>query len=245
MRTDLTTSDWHKLIKPVLPHASTDKDTPEYNIVRIESSSQSLYAVATDGRTLGAERHRNLGTLEAGPVHVRAGEAKASLALFPFSKDDDPMLRVIIDTVPVPVTVVGEPRSVSALAVTVQRDDGTRLVMHDHRDPDHDPLRGWRRTLLRAMTRPGGRPFNGLDLRADVLARWASAARSGERLCMFSGPEPGDPLLVVVEGHFAGVWAIPQYLDAPGKRLRESPWLSELTLDVDVETGEKRGSEDE
>lgn len=245
MRTDMTTSEWHKLIKPVIPHASTDKETPERGVVRIESGSTSLYAVAGDGRTLAAERRRDLNVFEAGPVHVRVGEAKASLGLFPFSKDEDPMLRVTIDTVPVPVAIVGQPRSVTTLAVTVQRDDGTRLVMHDHRDPDRDPLGTWRKHLFKAITRGRGKPFNGLDLRADVLARWASAARGGERLCMYSGPEPGDPLLVTVEDHFAGVWAIPAYLDAPGKRLAESPWLSELTLEVDLETGEKRDSNDE
>lgn len=240
MRTDMTTSEWHKLIKPVIGHAGVDKETPERNVIRIESGAHSLYAVAGDGRTLAAERRHDLNVFDAGPVHVRAGEAKASLGLFPFSKDEDPMLRVVIDTVPVAIAAVGLPRSVSALAVTVQRDDGTRLVMHDHRDPDRDPLGGWRKIIFGALTRQTGRPLNGLDLRADVLARWASAARGGERLCLYTGPETGDPLLVTVEDHFAGVWAIPQYLDAPGKRLRESPWLGELTFDVDLDTGEKR-----
>ena len=239
-RIDMATSEWHKLVKPVLPHASTDKDDPERGVVCIESGYGVLYAVATDGRTLAAERHRDAAITESRPVHVRASEAKASLGLFPFSKDDDPFLRVVIDTVSVPVAIVGQPRSVNAMAVTVERLDGTRLAMHDHRDPSRDPLASWRKTLFTAMTRERGRPLSGMDLRADVLGRWAAAARGGERLCLYTGPEPGDPLLVTVEDHFAGVWAIPQYLDAPGKRLRESPWLGELTLAADLETGEKR-----
>lgn len=241
----MATSEWHKLIKPVLPHASTDKNDPDHGVIRIEAGSLALYAVATDGRTLAAERHASMGIREAGPVHVRAGEAKASLGVFPFSKDEDPMLRVTIDTVPVPVTVMAEPRHVTVQAVTLARDDGTRLVMHDQRDPGRDPLGGWRKTLFKAITRGRGRPVDGLDLRADDLGRWTAAARGGERLCMYSGPEPADPLLILVETHFAGVWAIPAYLDAPGKRITSSPWLGELTFEADLETGEKRAREDE
>jgi hypothetical protein len=105
-----------------------------------------------------------------------------------------------------------------------------------------------------AMIRARGRALDGLDLSAAQLARWTSAARKGERLTLYTGPEPGDPLLVTVEKHFAGVWAIPQYLDAPGKTLTELPWREELDLDgveseaggIDMATGERieSGTED-
>lgn len=235
MRLDIATSEWHKLIKPVLPHASTDKELPERQVVRIEAALDTLYAIAGDGYTLAAER---LCAPRAAftdlPVHIKATEAKASLALFPFSKDEDPIVHLIIDTVPVPIEAVGQRRSVNAMAVTIQRGDGTRLAMHDQRDPSRDPLAKWQAMLYKALAREQGRPFNGLDLRADVLGRWASAARGGERLCIYSGPEAGDPLLITVEDHFAGIWAIPPYLDGPGKRLSESPWLTELHLAAEM-----------
>ena len=163
----------------------------------------------------------------------------ASLRLFTHSKDEDPLLTVIIDTAAIPVQVVGESRSLDRLAVTVQQvGDGTRLMLHDERDPSRDPLASWRKMIRAAMVRPAGRALDGLDLSAGLLARWTSAARKGERLTFYTGPEPGDPLLVTVEKHFAGVWAIPQYLDAPGKTLTELPWREELDpLEADVEAG--------
>lgn len=56
MRLDLLTSDWHRLVKPVLPHAHTDKDSLSLQAVRLELGPQALYAVATDRSTLAAER---------------------------------------------------------------------------------------------------------------------------------------------------------------------------------------------
>jgi hypothetical protein len=72
------------------------------------------------------------------------------------------------------------------------------------------------------------------------------ACRKGERISLYTGPEPGDPLLVTVEKHFAGLWAIPQYLDGPGKTLDGLPWHAELEPDgtdskgrkIDMDTGE-------
>jgi hypothetical protein len=239
-RIDMSTREWHELLKPVLPHACTDKDAPELAVVRIESDVQALYAVAFDRYTLGAERHPLGGTGErAQAVHIDAKEAAATLRLFTFSKDEDPMLHITIDTVSVPVVVVGQSRSINTMGVTLSRDDGTRLAMHDRRDPSRDPLAGWRKIITSALERGQGRALDGLDLSGYALARWAHAVRGGERLTVYTGPKPGDALLITVERHFAGVWAIPQYLDAPAKVRGELPWLAEIG--ADTETGEKLG----
>lgn len=256
MRTDMSTSEWHKLIKPVLPHASTDKDTPWLATVRIEADL-ALYAVATDRYTLGAERHpldpSGIAAAAGIPaIHLRATEVKASLTVFPYSKDDDPPLKVIVDRAPIPLDIGP---SVMGYALTLQSGDGTRIVMRDVRQPDRDALAGWRKNIRQALRRGPGRALGGLPLSGQLLARWQNAVRGGERLTFYTGPEPGDALLVTVEDHFAGLWSVPQYLDTPGKVLRELPWdielapLDELPLDedpgADLETGEKRGSEDE
>ena len=56
-RVDLTTSELHALLAPVLPHASTDTDQPELGVVRLEARAGVLSAVATDRTTLAATRH--------------------------------------------------------------------------------------------------------------------------------------------------------------------------------------------
>lgn len=235
----MTTREWHELIKPVLPHASGDKELPELGVLRIEATESALYAVATDRYTLAAERHWLGGTGErTQPVHVDAREAAATLKFFTYSKDFDPPLNVTIDTVPVPVTVVGQSRSVNAMGITLTRPDGAKLAMHDHRDPSLDPMAGWRKGLRKALTRPSAGVVDGLDMFGWQLARWAHAARKGERLTVYAGTEPGDPLLVTVEKHFAGIIALQQYLDAPAKMRESLPWMAEL---VDAETGEVLG----
>lgn len=232
MRLDLLTSDWHKLIKPVLPHASTDKELHWLRRVRLEVGDRALYAIATDQSTLGAERHvlparERFQASSVPPVHIEAAEAKTSLALFTFDKDGDPPLEVTIDRAPIPLS---EGNSVMSWAVTVHRpDDGMRLVLRDRRDPVMSTtLDSWRKLLLEALTRPRGRSLDGLDLRGHVLARWAAATRGTERLRLYTGPKPGDPLLITVEGHFAGIMTVSQYLDTPAQGRAELPWTAEL-----------------
>jgi hypothetical protein len=243
-RIDMSTREWHELIKPVLPHVGTDKDFPELAVVRLEIGGDAVYAAATDRYTLAAERwplppaDRGIGFQV---VHLAAKEAAASLKLFSFGKDDDPPLMITIDSGLVSVMVAGTPASVPRLAVTVQQaGDGTRLVLHDERDPTADPLAGWRKNLRAAIGRPTGRPIEGLELQAFSLTRWASAAGKGERLTLFTGPEPGDPLLVTVEDHFAGLASVPQFLEGSAKTLAGLPWHDELAVidGVDVGTGE-------
>jgi hypothetical protein len=254
-RIDMTTREWHELIRPVISHAIADKDFPWLDVVRLELGESSLYAVATDRYTLAAERWplTGAGLIQPGRrevVHLDRSEAAATLKLFTFSKDEDPLLSVIIDTGIVPVSVAGQPSAVPVLTVTVRHAaEGTRLVLHDVRDPSRDPLAGWRKGIHAAMTRAPGRALEGMDLHAGQLARWTSAARHGERLTVYSGPEPGDPLLVTVEEHFAGIWAVQQYLDAPARALDELPWQHELdpvAADagagrIDLATGERVG----
>ena len=248
----MTTREWHELVKPVLPHTANDKDLPELDVVRIELGETALYAVATDRYTLAAERwelaKEDRGS--AGPVvHLDAGEVRATLKLFTFSKDEDPPLSVTIDTASIPISVVGRPASVNALAVTIQQvNEGTRLMLRDTRDPSRDPLRGWRKGIRAALDRPPGGKLDGLDLNAGMLGRWGTAARHGERLTFYTGPEPGDALLVIVERHFAGLWMPMRYLDEPTKTLADLPWHEELEDDgrdpvsamADLATGERR-----
>jgi hypothetical protein len=227
-RVDMSTREWHELVKPVLPHAVASKEFPELSTVRLEPARRALYALASDRYTLGAERHPVRHGDEAPPVHLDSGEVKATLRLFRHTRDEDPPLTVTIDTVSVPVMAAGLERHVPGRAVTLQSADGTRAVMRDRRDPARDHLAGWRTMLAAALTRDNSTLLDGLDLSAWQLARWAAAARPGERLTVYTGPEPGASLLVVVEDHFAGLWMIQQYLESPAKLVRELPWAAEL-----------------
>jgi hypothetical protein len=232
-RIDLTTRQWHELIKPVLPHVGTDPDTPELNAVRIECADRALYAIATDRRTTAAERHpldggNRLGPYAPGPVHIRASEAKASLAMFPFSKDYDPPLHLTIEPVPFPVRMAGQVRVLDRYAVTLQADDGTRLVMHDHRDPSSDPIGAWRKHLAGVLNRDQAAAAPALNFHAVHLARWAAACRKGERLAFFTGSKGDQSVLVAVENHFLGAWMPVSYLESPAEMLASSPWRDEL-----------------
>jgi hypothetical protein len=218
-RIDMTAREWHGLIKPVLPHAGTDKEYPALGVVRLELAAHAVYTVATDRYTLAAERWPYATRpADSVKVHLSLQDAKASLTLFPFSKDHDPELQVIVDR--------------STRAVTIEADDGTRVVFHDVRDPSRDPLAGWRKSIHEAMSRPAGRELDGLDIIGGSLARFAAAVRKGERLTVYTGPEPGDPILFCVEHHFAGLLAAQQYLDGPARRRDDLPWQHELTADL-------------
>lgn len=231
-RIDLSSREWHELIRPVLPHALNDAEFPQLAVVRIEAAEHAVYAVATDRYTLGAERH----PLTAGyrlwdipqPAHVRLAEAATSLKLFPYSKDYDPPLRLTIAKMPVPIAVAGRQTTIDHLAVTIEADDGTRLVMHDKRDPSNDPLASWRKHLATAVTRALPAAAPSLMLNATQLGRWGAAVRKGERLAVFTGAKGDEMLLVLVESHFCGVWQPVSYLDGPEKMLAESAWRDEL-----------------
>src|SRR6266699_3262479 len=96
-RIDMTTREWHELIKPVMPHTINDKDFPELDVIRLELGETALYAVATDRYTLAAERWPLAGPGLISPgrrevVHLAAREVAASLKLFTHSKAEDPLL---------------------------------------------------------------------------------------------------------------------------------------------------------
>jgi hypothetical protein len=243
-RIDLTARELHGLLGPVLPHASTDKDTPAHCVIRLDPGRDVLYAVATDRYTLAAERmrlHDHPDLWDWGnPVHIRAADATAALKLFTVDKDEDKKLKLTVDKAPVPIRVAGMPHVIHHLAVTIESDDGTRLVLHDVRDPSNDPLAGWRRTLHGLWSRPLA-TLPALSLSAIHLAKWGKSVRKGERLAIYSGDDAA-PLLILVEDHFAGVWVQVRYLDGPDKVLADSPWLPELAaasgqLDLRTATG--------
>jgi hypothetical protein len=231
----MKTSDWHKLIKPVIPHALNDASCPEINCIRIEVTGGCVYAVATDRYTLGVERKPIDLAINLSPVHLQLTDARSSLALFPFSKDDDPELRIVIDTVSKPVkTRYGREEHIGHLGITIDSEYGTRLVMHDTRDPSSDPHGKWQAQIRSAITRTVPLAGAAIALGADHLAKWGAATRRGERLAMFTGDKDDRVILVLVEDHFAGLWAQPDYLEGPDKILAGSPWAEELLPATDA-----------
>lgn len=248
MRIDMTTREWHELLKPVLPHTLKDPDFPELAHVRIEVGARSVYAVATDRYSIAAER-RPLDRADRDspmpPVHVQAPDVAASLKLFTYSKNDDPDLAVTVDTVIIPSEIMGRDASYSSMAVTITSDTGSKMVMHDRRMPHRDPLQDWKRHISAALERAQGGTPAGLDLNADQLGRWSAAVRAGERLTMWTGPERKSPILITVDEHFAGVWMPYVWGDTEaGAPCAPSalPWSAELS-GVDLETGEKLGED--
>lgn len=230
MRIDLQTRQWHELVRPVMPHAAKDKDAPELAMIRLEVTPRVVYAVATDRYTLGVERlpMGEVTDVDQAPVTLRLADADASLRLFPYGKDEDPKLQLTIDTVPVPIGMVGRTVSVDHLALTIESEDGTRLRLHDVRIPDRDPRAAWRKTITRAIGRALPAAAPALTINAAQLGRWAAAVRHGERLAVFTGTKHDEMLLVLVEHHFAGLWQPQNYLEGGAKMLAESPWRLEL-----------------
>lgn len=223
-RIDITTRDLHQLIAPVLPHASTDGELPALNCVHLQVTGHVLYAVATDRYTLAATRHPIDGFAEATTVDIDRTDAAAALKLFTFSKDEDPKLTLIIDTVAVPVSGL----SVTGRALRIDAEDGTRLTLHDRAQADRNPFANWMRTVGKLAHRAPIAANPAILLSPARLPRWAKAAGKGERLAVFMGPEPGDPLLVTVEKYFIGVWAGFSDLEEQVLTLHGNPWRLEL-----------------
>ena len=231
MRIDMTTRQWHQLIKPVMPHAASDADQPELACIRLEATERVLYAIATDRYTLAVERLPiDLG-VPLKPIDIRLSDAKASLGLFPFDKHSDPKLKLTIDMLPIPIVQVGRTVTVDHLGITIESDDGTRLVLHDQRNPDHDPRGPWRHLIRQAVTRAVPAAAPALTINASQLGRWAAAVSKGERLDIFTGTKGDEWILILVEDHFAGVWQPQQMLENGEKMLAESPWAAELEIE--------------
>jgi len=237
MRIDMTARDWAELVKPVLPHLVKDADFPEFAQVRIEVGNLALYAIATDRYTMGIER-RPLDKRDRyrpqQPVHVDLDDVQASLRLFRYSKDSNPALSVTIDTVSVPVEVMGDQGRYNVMAVTLDAGDGKRLVMQDRRMQGRDPAEHWQKHVSAALARVQGGSISGIYLNPDHLGRWAAAVRAGERLTLWTGAERKDPILVTVDEHFAGVWmpfAWGTGENAAPQQPTVLPWLDELAGD--------------
>lgn len=226
----MTTREWHNLIKPVLPHVLADKDYRELNQIRIEATPEAVIAVATDRYTIGAERHvlAERAYDRPPPIALDSGEAKATLKLFPFSKDDDPPLRITIDTASVPISIAGTPSSANCQALTIEDAGGCRVVLRDCLDLNRNPLANWRKTLRDTLRRHLTVAPPAISLQPVHLARWGAAVRKGERLTFYTGDKDTSLILVLVEDHFAGLWAPSTYLDGPDTMLADSPWNYEL-----------------
>jgi hypothetical protein len=231
-RIDMTTREWHELVKPVLPHRLDDKTFPELAQVRVEVHERSVVAVATDRYTLAAERH----TLAAAdavydpppPIAIPAAEIAATLKLFTYSKDDDPRLRITIEQTRLPLEIIGEQTSVGCYTLTIADPDASSVVLRDALNPNGDPLARWRVMLRAALRRNLVAAPPALCLHAAHFARWSAAVRAGERLAIYLGDRDAKTLLVLVEDHFAGLWVPVSYLDGPEQMLRDSPWRYEL-----------------
>lgn len=225
-RIDMTTRDLHQLIAPVLPHACTSADLPELNVVRFQTSGSTVHAIATDRVTMAATRHP-VGLIDDVVIHIDRTDAAAMLKLFKFTKESDPQLVLILDQVSVPL----EHTSISALALRIDSEDGTRLVLHDRRVPGQPTaLDGWRKLIGRVLHRQQSVGAPALLLSPTTLPRWSKAAGKGERLSVFCGPDPSDSLLIMVEQHFVGLWTPAGHLDAGGDLLDGNPWRDELPL---------------
>lgn len=228
-RIDMTTREWHELIRPVLPHCLKDSDLPELAQVRIEVTRNSVCAIATDRYTIGAERHALTEPVYGTPpIALASAELAATLKLFTYSKDEDPPLRITIDPVTVPIAIAGTPATVDCKALTVEDGGGCRVVLRDHLDPNRNPLANWRAKLRDVLRRHLTVAPPAISLQAMHLARWGPAVRKGERLAFYTGDKESSLILVLVEDHFAGLWVPVSYLDGPDKMLAESPWNYEL-----------------
>ncbi|GAA3223062.1 hypothetical protein [Actinocorallia longicatena] len=230
-RFDITARGLHRLVAPVLPHASTDPEMPAYNAVRIESpGGEVVNAIATDRVTLAATRLQ-VDHIAPFGITVDREDLAAGLKVFKFTKDDNPDLKVVVDEQPVPVKHEG----LHALALRIDAPDGTRLMLYDKTLPWVQPFKSWRKVVGNLIHRGVAPASPAQILSPSHMTRWAKAAARGERLSVFIGPQPGDSILVLVEDWFVGVWApgTPQ-LDADASMLlTASPWHSELPSPLD------------
>ncbi|MEO3860933.1 hypothetical protein [Acrocarpospora sp. B8E8] len=224
-RVDLRTSDLHRLLAPVIPHASTDKDAPNLCVVRLEALGGTLTAVATDMLcSLAATRHGPVDGLDDFTLTLRREDAVGALRTFKHTKTNDPELSLVVDEMPVPTDAASQMR----LAIRIDSETGTRLAYPDV-TPAEPPrvLRQWRETLAGAVqARPVSRPAPVIVLSSWAAPRWAKAP--GE-LRMFPGEALGDLVLVTAGDSFIGLWKPLSHLKGePEDLLAESPWVKDL-----------------
>ncbi|RCG27220.1 hypothetical protein DQ384_26230 [Sphaerisporangium album] len=219
-RIDMTTSELHELLVPVIPHASTDKDDPNYNVVRLETTDDTLYAVGTDRYTLGATRHP-LGDTDPVKIAISVIDARNMLRTFRYTKDSDPQLTLVIDQLQLTSTDNPTP---SGLSLRVDSEDGTRLT---HQGQPAIAF-NWRPIVAKMLHRPLAPVSPAVLLTPKYLPRWARAAHKWDHLTVLGGPRPGDPIAVLVGHRFVGLWMpITQEGFDPGRALDGNPWLED------------------
>lgn len=220
-RIDLSTSDLHELIAPVLPHASTDKDLPEITVVRLEVADDTLYAVATDKYTLAATRHPIGDDADPVKIAISRSDAQNLLRTFKHNQKSDPQLQLVIDQ----MHVHSDNQTVLGLSLRVASEDGTKLTVQDRGVSALD----WRTHLGRVLHRPLNPAAPTVLMTPAYFPRWIKAAAKWERLAVFVGASPSDPVLVVGDQHFVGVWMPVTHTEGePQQVLDGNPWMDEL-----------------
>ncbi|MFC6081049.1 DNA translocase FtsK [Sphaerisporangium aureirubrum] len=220
-RIDLSTTDLHELLVPVLPHASTGKDDPHYNIVRLQVTDRVLYAVATDRYTLGATRH-HLGDADPAKIAISVVDARNILRTFKHAKDYDPRLTLIIDQLQLPSTDNATP---TGLSLRVDSEDGPRLTVQASAAPHI----AWQPIVAKALHRSRTPVSPAVLLTPQYMSRWARAAHKWDHLTVLGG-RARDPLVVLVAHRFIGLWMPVSGTDDfdPERALDGNPWLEEL-----------------
>jgi hypothetical protein len=222
---ELTTSELHGLLIPVLPHASTDKTLPELGVVRFEVRDGVLYAVTSDRYTMAATRHRLQESTADTEIAIGAEDAAALLKVFKYTQKEDPRLTLTVGKVE--GETVLDPADRPALTVTAK--DGNTLVLNGRREDR--PLASWRTYIAKAIHREQ-QPVNpNLALTLTQMSRWLKATRNGAWLTFSIGAGKRDTVLVRAGDHFVGIWAPITWQREFD--LADSPWCKEVPPEVE------------
>lgn len=224
-RIDLTTSELHDLLTPVLPHASTDRDLPDLCVIHLEVRDSVLYAIATDRYTMAVVRHRLQDETDDGTIAISRVDAAALLKLFKYDRKTDPALQLTVGTVEAETILDPADRP----ALTVSAKDGNTLVLPGR---ESRTLADWRKYIGKVIHRTQQPTSPHLGLAPIYLPRWAKAARGAAPLMVSFGANATDPVAVRAGDHFIGIW-MPTRLEERDARLADSPWAKEIPLDVD------------
>lgn len=222
---ELTTSQLHNLINPVLPHTGDGKGLPALGAIRLEVRGSVLYAVATDRYTMGVTRHPLAEPTPDTTIAIGRADADAMLRLFKHGKTDDPELRLTIGNVA--AETVLDPADKPALTVTAK--DGKTLVLHGR----EDALSTWRTLMAKFVHRAPKPATPALALTAMYLPRWTRALNKSDKLEMFLGTKDNDAIVVRAGDHFIGVWAACSRRDGEYTLLADSAWGKELPYEAE------------